>query len=525
MATLLRSLALFKRNKDTPPITSGSGGAIRGIKHIIIVPIPGDSSITTRSRLLDRLVRLIGNPDVSGPKLTGALIGILSLFVESPGQLIQRITDDPDVSIRLLEVVQSDQSQSGLTFASRGTNMEDEADQYFPHDDPSSRDQSRFGWFENKEISDIEVQDPEGFNMILGTILAQIWVLLAKAVTAPDTAADSELRRWIKYTQQRRVVGEFRLERKWLDVVRNRIAEDLSLRRFMVALILDIKRTPGNKPRIAEMICDIDTYIVEAGLASFILTIKFGIETMYPALGLHEFAGELSTLESLMNLYQQMGETAPYMVILENSIQNKFSAGSYPLLWSYAMGVGVELENSMGGLNFGRSYFDPAYFRLGQEMVRRSAGKVSSTSASELGITAEDARLVSEIAMHTTEDRISRAVGPRQAQVSFLHGDQSENELPRWGGKEDMRVKQSRREARESYRETGPSRASDARAAHLPTDTPLDIDTASESSQDPQDSRRSADALLRLQAMAGISEEQGSDTDTPRVYNDRNLLD
>nr|ALT22421.1 nucleoprotein [Measles morbillivirus] len=158
-------------------------------------------------------------------------------------------------------------------------------------------------------------------------------------------------------------------------------------------------------------------------------------------------------------------------------------------------------------------------------MVRRSAGKVSSTLASELGITAEDARLVSEIAMHTTEDRISRAVGPRQAQVSFLHGDQSESELPRLGGKEDRRVKQNRGEAGESHRGTEPSRASDVRAAHPPTGTPLDIDTASEFSQDPQDSRRSADALLRLQAMAGISEEQDSDRDTPRVYNHRHLLD
>nr|BBA83880.1 nucleoprotein [Measles virus genotype D8] len=127
--------------------------------------------------------------------------------------------------------------------------------------------------------------------------------------------------------------------------------------------------------------------------------------------------------------------------------------------------------------------------------------------------------------MHTTEDRTSRAVGPRQAQVSFLHGDQSENELPGLGGKEDRRVRQSRGEARESNREIGSSRLSDARAAHLPTSTPLDIDTASESGQDLQDSRRSADALLRLQAMAGILEEQGSDTDTPRVYNDRDLLD
>nr|QCU72883.1 nucleocapsid protein [Phocine morbillivirus] len=426
MASLLKSLSLFKKTREQPPLASGSGGAIRGIKHVIIVLIPGDSSIVTRSRLLDRLVRMVGDPEVSGPKLTGVLISILSLFVESPGQLIQRIIDDPDISIKLVEVIPSINSTCGLTFASRGASLDAEADDFFGTMDKGSKDHNQMGWLENKDIIDIEVNDAEQFNILLASILAQIWILLAKAVTAPDTAADSEMRRWIKYTQQRRVIGEFRMNKIWLDIVRNRIAEDLSLRRFMVALILDIKRSPGNKPRIAEMICDIDNYIVEAGLASFILTIKFGIETMYPALGLHEFSGELTTIESLMVLYQQMGETAPYMVILENSVQNKFSAGSYPLLWSYAMGVGVELENSMGGLNFGRSYFDPAYFRLGQEMVRRSAGKVSSTFAAEFGITKEEAQLVSEIVSRTTEDRTTRATGPKQSQITFLHSERNE---------------------------------------------------------------------------------------------------
>nr|AYR16876.1 nucleoprotein [Morbillivirus ceti] len=522
MATLLRSLALFKRNKDRTPIIAGSGGAIRGIKHVIIVPVPGDSSITTRSRLLDRLVRLAGDPYISGPKLTGVMISILSLFVESPSQLIQRITDDPDVSIRLVEVVQSEKSLSGLTFASRGANMEDEADDYFSIQAAGEGDTRGTNWFENKEIVDIEVQDPEEFNILLASILAQIWILLAKAVTAPDTAADSEMRRWIKYTQQRRVVGEFRLDKGWLDAVRNRIAEDLSLRRFMVALILDIKRTPGNKPRIAEMICDIDTYIVEAGLASFILTIKFGIETMYPALGLHEFSGELTTIESLMNLYQQMGETAPYMVILENSIQNKFSAGSYPLLWSYAMGVGVELENSMGGLNFGRSYFDPAYFRLGQEMVRRSAGKVSSSLAAELGITAEDAKLVSEIAAQANDDRANRAIGPRQNQISFLHPDRGESSAP--GNIPSANEGDGSTRMRRGGNNAIPRGTSiDQISTSLSKDTP-DIDGQSDNADDPVGTQKSAEALARMRAMAKLLENQSSHDTTAHVYNDKDLL-
>lgn len=522
MASLLKTLSLFKKNRDQAPIASGSGGALRGIKHIVIVPIPGDPTIETRSRLLDRLVKIVGDYNVSGPKQTGALIGMLSLFVESPGQLIQRIVDDPDISIKLVEVIPSDGSRSGLTFASRGANLDAEADQYFVGGGTQPDERQEQNWFENHEIQSIEIGDAEYFNIILASILAQVWILLAKAVTAPDTAADSEMRRWVKYVQQRRVVGEFRMSRQWLDSVRARIADDLSLRRFMVALILDIKRSPGTKPRIAEMICDIDNYVVEAGLASFILTIKFGIETMYPALGLHEFAGELTTIESLMNLYQRMGETAPYMVILENSIQNKFSAGSYPLLWSYAMGVGVELENSMGGLNFGRTYFDPAYFRLGQEMVRRSAGKVSSSFAAELGISKEDAQLVSEIATKATDERASRTAGVKQTQISFLHNESSGR-----GGQSGETLIVENRQKKPKKRVQPPPELEDS--GRDPDDAPPDKDDnqRTDESPDQEDAsydEKSAEALVKMRLMARLLGRSDSDFTTLHTYNDKNLL-
>lgn len=522
MASLLKNLALFKKSRDQPPVASGAGGALRGIKNTVVVPIPGDSDIRTRARLLDRLVRLIGDPWITGPKLTGVLIGILSLFVESPGQLIQRIVDDPDISIRLVEVIISDEANCGVTFASRGAKLDNEADKFFDVGVIRGKDEAPLGWFEDQEIETIEVNDAEYFNILLASILAQIWILLAKAVTAPDTAADSEMRRWVKYMQQRRVFAEFRMSKTWLDTIRNRIAEDLSLRRFMIALILDIKRSPGTKPRIAEMICDIDNYIVEAGLASFILTIKFGIETMYPALALHEFAGELTTIESLMVLYQRMGETAPYMVILENSIQNKFSAGSYPLLWSYAMGIGVELESSMGGLNFGRSYFDPAYFRLGQEMVRRSAGKVSSVFASELGITKEDAALVSEIASRTTDDRTGKAPGVRQSQISFLHSDKADR---RDSGAPGNRAKLEKPPALKS--QTQPPTGDSGRAeAPIQDSNPVESSDDMpplEGGNDPDDERSLA-AIAQMRIMAKLLGRATEDDASPRTYNDRDLL-
>lgn len=522
MAGVFKSLAAFKKAKDKSLIQAGSGGTLKGIKHTVIVPVPGDLTILTRSRLLDRLVKLVGDPHTRGSKLTGVLMGILSLFVESPSQLIQRITDDPDISIKLVEVVPSDMTGCRLTFASRGASLDREAEDYFNYMSGGLSGNTPPGWFEERDVDSIEVDDAEQFTVILSSVLAQIWILLAKAVTAPDTAAESENRRWIKYTQQRRVVGESRLNKAWLDSVRGRIAEDLSLRRFMVFLILDIKRIPGCKPRIAEMVCDIDNYIVEAGLASFVLTIKFGIETMYPALGLHEFRGELSIIESLMKLYQDMGEGAPYMVILENSLQNKFSAGSYPLLWSYAMGVGVELEGSMGGLNFGRSYFDPTYFRLGQEMVRRSAGKVSSSYAREMGITPEEAQLVEDIIARGGDDRGSRQAGPRQTHITFLQSEDSTNKSVTrdWAGGEERRGRNL--DSAGSWEgavcdETNKDISEDNWGGETPKD---DIGVPTE----PEDDTRSKAVLEKMKAMVGAIGNNTTAQDPDLGYNDKALL-
>nr|QDA18217.1 nucleoprotein N [Feline morbillivirus] len=420
MSSLLRSPAASKRHREQPTAPSGSGGTIKGLKNTIIVPVPGDTVISTRSNLLFRLVYIIGNPDTPLSTSTGAIISLLTLFVESPGQLIQRIADDPDAVFKLVEVVPEVGNPGELTFASRGINLDKQAQQYFKLAEKNDQGYYISLGFENPPNDDDITSSPEIFNYILASVLAQVWILLAKAVTAPDTAAEAENRRWIKLMQQRRVDGELRLSKGWLDLVRNKIASDITIRRFMVALVLDIKRSPGTRPRIAEMICDIDNYVVEAGLASFLLTIKFGIETRYPALALHEFSGELATIEGLMKLYQSMGEMAPYMVILENSIQTRFSAGSYPLLWSYAMGVGVELERSMGGLNFTRSFFDPTYFRLGQEMVRRSSGMVNSSFARELGLSEHETQLVSQIVNSGSESSVPKFDGFRANPTTFL---------------------------------------------------------------------------------------------------------
>ncbi|AAF63741.2 nucleocapsid protein [Salem virus] len=421
MSTVLSTLKASKHGKLTRVEAATSGIHMLGLKSSLLIPVPGVKGINLRWKLLLKLLRIISNSKSSSSIVTGAIMCVLVLFAESPGALIQRIVDDPDVSIRLVDVIEDKDGE--LTFASRGLDLAGKANDYFALGRRYYAGEELKSPFLNPDRIPREIEDPDEFNLILASVCTQIWTLLAKAVTAPATAQDSEDRRWTKYTQQRRVHSDIRLSKEWTDTVRAKISQSLSLRRFMVNLMIEVKKTPGHKPRLAELIIDVDNYIEEAGLAGFILTVKYAIDTKYPAIALHEFQGELTTLEHLMKLYLEMGQHAPYMVILENSLQNKFSPGNYPLIWSYAIGVGVELEKSMAGLNYNRPYFDMSYFRLGQEMVRRFAGVVSHRVAEELNISEEEREILKEVSRAAGTHKSTTKEGPRQSSLGYLGTD------------------------------------------------------------------------------------------------------
>ncbi|UQM99541.1 nucleocapsid protein [Gierle apodemus virus] len=388
MSSIFSTLRDFKKSKLQLSRPSGAGALLTGVKSTVIVPVPGNDTVRLRWDMVQLLIRIIWNPRAPLSVVTGAMMSLLSLFVENPSALIQRVVDDPDINIKLVEIVYDRNEE--LVFASRGADLTQQSREYMSYAIDDLGDTTDTSPFEDPMGVMRFIEDPDQFSQALGSILCQTWILLPKAVTAPDTASESEHRRWVKYVQQRRVVAAYALTKTWLDITRDRIAQSLSIRRFMVNLMIDTKHSPGSRPRIAELICDISNYVEETGLAGFMLTLKFGIETAYPALALREFASELSTLQELMILYKELGDTAPYMVLLEASIQNKFSPGNYPLIWSYSMGVGVQLERSVGALNYTRPYLDYPYFRLGQEMVRRAAGTVNKATAIDIGITEED---------------------------------------------------------------------------------------------------------------------------------------
>ncbi|URD31404.1 nucleocapsid protein [Hipposideros bat paramyxovirus] len=387
MASLFNSLKDFKDFKNGPAKSGLLHGSLSGLRKKVIIPVPTDNNPSHRWSILKFLTKLIWSGKASGSVTTGAALSLLSIFAEQPSQMLRSLINDPDLEVHIIDLVA--QRDGHIKFSSRGLDLTEQEQRYEeiaeagpdPNTDPLP--------FINPRVKDMEIRTTEDLQKAVSTVTIQVWILLTKAVTAPDTAKESENKRWIKYLQQKRVDDLFKLRNGWLDIMREKISQDISIRRFMVQILITINKSGGTKGRLLENIADIGNYIAETGMASFFLTIKYGIETRYPPLALNEFQGDLTTMIGLMKLYKEQGDNAPYLVLLEESVQTKFAPGNYPLLWSYAMGVGVTLDRSMNNLNFNRGFLEPNYFRLGQEVVNKMEGNIDTKMAADLGLSPE----------------------------------------------------------------------------------------------------------------------------------------
>nr|UED37232.1 nucleocapsid protein [Paramyxoviridae sp.] len=395
MASLSTVIQEFKSFKSKPILKGALSAAFQGIKNKVIVLIPVGIRPELRWNFMLLLLQLIWSPLAPGSIVTGAFLSLLTLFSEQPAQLLRLLIGDPDIEVQVVDVVSVEDGRPRL--ATRGSGMSEVELRYQRIAQARPDGSSSNIPFIVKDLTRLAVTTVEELQIAVGTVTLQVWILLTKAVTAPDTARDSEQRRWLKYVQQRRADRDYKLEFKWLDYARQRIAADLPVRRFMVDILIEVTSSSGTKSRIVEMIADIGSYISEAGMAGFFLTIKYGIETRYPALALNELQGDLATLLELMKYYRQIGERGPYLVILEDSAQVRFAPGNYPLLYSYAMGVGTTLDKSMAGLIYDKGYVEPSFFRLGRKMVHKLEGNVDARIAEELKLTTEQRIMLKDI--------------------------------------------------------------------------------------------------------------------------------
>nr|UQM99549.1 nucleocapsid protein [Pohorje myodes paramyxovirus 1] len=395
MSKLNNILDEFRDFKNNPVRKGALSTTLQGLRRKILVPIPMMKDYRKRFMFMVFCLQLAWSGSASAALATGAYISLLAIFADNPGGMIRALFNDPDVEVQLAEVV--DIAQDGIKLATRGKSMDMQEQEMWRSSQSGPYAGSSTNPFVARNIDEIAPRSSEDLQIAIQTVTAQIWILLTKAVTAIATAAESENRRWQKYEQQRRADADYRLSDNWRNIARNKIAGDLCVRRFMVEILIDANRAPHPKARILELICDIGNYISEAGMAGFFLTIKYGIETKYPALALNELQADLATVLNLMKNYTTMGERAPFMVILENAEQTKFSPGSYPLLWSYAMGVGANLDRAINNLNYTKSFLEQQFYDLGASMVAKMEGSVSKAMADELGLSSDQIEQVKSL--------------------------------------------------------------------------------------------------------------------------------
>ncbi|AAX86025.1 nucleocapsid protein [J virus] len=416
MSKLNKVLDEFRDFKNNPPKKVGPVTALQGFKKNVVVPVPMMKDTVKRFHFITFCLQLVWSDLSSGAFITGAFLALLSIFAENPAAMLRSLLNDPDIDVQLAEIADIDNDK--LKLATRGKEMSRyENDMMRMASAGPSKGASPYPYV-RQEYQELCPKSTEELQLCVQSITTQLWILLTKAVTAIDTARDSEKKRWGKFLQQRRALEEYQLVDAWLDRARVRVASDLAIRRYMITILLETGKMTGPKPRVVELIADIGNYISETGMAGFFLTIKYGIETKYPVLAMSEFAADLATVLSLMKMYTTLGEKAPYMVILEESIQTKFAPGNYPILWSYAMGVASVLDRSVSNLNYTRPYLENAFFRLGESMVQNMGFTVNKAVAEDLGFSEEQVAAVREILKSENANMSNGPQGPKANQSS-----------------------------------------------------------------------------------------------------------
>nr|QCX41251.1 nucleoprotein [avian paramyxovirus 1] len=249
------------------------------------------------------------------------------------------------------------------------------------------------------------------------SIQAQVWVTVAKAMTAYETADESETRRINKYMQQGRVQKKYILHPVCRSAIQLTIRNSLAVRIFLVSELKRGRNTAGGSSTYYNLVGDVDSYIRNTGLTAFFLTLKYGINTKTSALALSSLTGDIQKMKQLMRLYRMKGENAPYMTLLGDSDQMSFAPAEYAQLYSFAMGMASVLDKGTGKYQFARDFMSTSFWRLGVEYAQAQGSSINEDMAAELKLTPAARRGLAAAAQRVSEEIGSVDIPTQQAGV------------------------------------------------------------------------------------------------------------
>nr|QBB85340.1 nucleocapsid protein [avian paramyxovirus 1]QBB85382.1 nucleocapsid protein [avian paramyxovirus 1] len=266
----------------------------------------------------------------------------------------------------------------------------------------------------------VEDDAPEDITDTLERILSiqvQVWVTVAKAMTAYETADESETRRINKYMQQGRVQKRYILHPVCRSAIQLTIRQSLAVRIFLVSELKRGRNTAGGTSTYYNLVGDVDSYIRNTGLTAFFLTLKYGINTKTSALALSSLSGDIQKMKQLMRLYRMKGENAPYMTLLGDSDQMSFAPAEYAQLYSFAMGMASVLDKGTVKYQFARDFMSTSFWRLGVEYAQAQGSSINEDMAAELKLTPAARRGLAAAAQRVSEDASNMDLPTQQAGV------------------------------------------------------------------------------------------------------------
>ncbi|UBB42359.1 nucleocapsid protein [Wufeng Rhinolophus sinicus rubulavirus 1] len=382
-----------------------------------------------RYTLMNFCLRLAVSSSAKSAIRQGAILSLMSLQASSMLNHLTIAARAPDASLRLIEIDKIDPKDYTLTPNARSGWDDKKVRAYkaLVRDLPASLADRTV--FTNRDAEMAACDDMDTYLARIFSILIQIWVMVCKCMTAYDQPTGSEERRLAKYKQQGRMLEKYQLQPEARKIIQITIRESMVIRQFLVQEMLTADKVGAHTNRYYAMVGDIAKYIANVGMSAFFLTLKFALGNRWKPLALSAFSGELMKMKSLMSLYRRLGDRARYLALLESPELMEFAPANYPLLFSYAMGVGSIQDPLIRNYQFGRNFLNTSYFQYGVETAMKHQGTVDPKLAEELGITSDDKKeIMASVEKHIagkSSDEITQPAGPFLAPTSttaFLTG-------------------------------------------------------------------------------------------------------
>lgn len=395
--TLTQELQDQSEEGTIPPTT---------LKPVIRVFILTSNNPELRSRILLFCLRIVLSNGARDSHRFGALLTMFSLPSATMLNHVKLADQSPEADIERVEIDGFEEGSFRLIPNARSGMSRGEINAYaaLAEDLPDTLNHATP--FVDSEVEGTAWDEIETFLDMCYSVLMQAWIVTCKCMTAPDQPAASIEKRLQKYRQQGRINPKYLLQPEARRIIQNVIRKGMVVRHFLTFELQLARAQSLVSNRYYAMVGDVGKYIENCGMGGFFLTLKYALGTRWPTLALAAFSGELTKLKSLMALYQTLGEKVRYLALLESPHLMDFAAANYPLLYSYAMGIGYVLDVNMRNYAFSRSYMNKTYFQLGMETARKQQGAVDMRMAEDLGLTqAERTEMANTLAKLTTANR------------------------------------------------------------------------------------------------------------------------